>query len=333
MRKEFFDTLLQLARSEARIFLVVGDVGYSFVESFIKEFPGRYLNVGVAEQNMIGVSTGLSLCGKVAFCYSIGNFPTLRCLEQVRNDVCYHSANVKIVSTGGGLGYAALGMTHQVTEDLAVMRALPNMTVIAPGDGVESALAARAIVDRQGPCYVRLTRENYPRVHKNAPAFEIGKAITIRTGSDVTLISTGGMLNTAVQVAELLEKEAISTRVLSMHTIKPLDSDAVSIAAQETKTIVSIEEHGSIGGLGSAISEVLAEMDGQKARFLKISIEDPFCKVIGSQEYLRKKHGLTVEAIHKRTRELTTRSGSSRKSAPDDATSLQIQPTSVRIVP
>jgi len=311
MRKEFFNTLLQLARSDPRIFLVVGDVGYSFVEPFVEEFPARYLNVGVAEQNMIGVSAGLSLCGKVVFCYSIGNFPTLRCLEQIRNDVCYHNANVKIVSTGGGLGYAALGMTHQVTEDIAVMRALPNMTVIAPGDSVESALATTAITQRPGPCYLRLTRENYPIIHKDNQAFEIGKAITVRAGSDIALISTGGMLNAAVQVAELLEKDGISARVLSMHTIKPLDSEAVTKAATETQAVVSMEEHGSIGGLGSAVSEVLSQIDEPKSHFLNISIADPFTKVIGSQEYLRNLHGLTVEAIYRRIKELDLRPGAS----------------------
>ncbi len=316
MRKEFFNTLLQLARSDPRIFLVVGDVGYSFVEPFMEEFPARYLNVGVAEQNMIGVSAGLSLCGKVVFCYSIGNFPTLRCLEQIRNDVCYHNSNVKIVSTGGGLGYAALGMTHQVTEDIAVMRSLPNMVVIAPGDSVESALATTAITERQGPCYLRLTRENYPTVHKVTPNFEIGKAIMVRGGNDVTLISTGGMLNAAVQVAGLLEKDRISAQVLSMHTIKPLDSDAVTKAATETRAIVCMEEHSSIGGLGSAVSEVLSQIEERKSSFLKISIDDPFCKVIGSQEYLRNLHGLTVESIYSRIIRLYNRPSASVNSVP-----------------
>lgn len=315
MRKEFFNTLLQLARSDPRIFLVVGDVGYSFVEPFMDEFPARYLNVGVAEQNMIGVSAGLSLCGKVVFCYSIGNFPTLRCLEQIRNDVCYHNANVKIVSTGGGLGYAALGMTHQVTEDIAVMRALSNMTVIAPGDAVESALATKAIIERQGPCYLRLTRENYPTVYKGTPGFEIGKAITVREGSDVALISTGGMLNTAVQLAELLEKDRISARVLSMHTIKPLDLDAVTKAAAETQAVVCMEEHSSIGGLGSAVSEAVSQIEGRKSHLLKASIADPFSKVIGSQEYLRNLHGLTVESIYNRITQLNLRPGPSMNSA------------------
>ncbi len=315
MRKEFFNTLLQLARTDPRIFLVVGDVGYSFVEPFMDEFPARYLNVGVAEQNMIGVSAGLSLSGKVVFCYSIGNFPTLRCLEQIRNDVCYHNADVKIVSTGGGLGYAALGMTHQVTEDIAVMRSLPNMTVIAPGDSVESALATKAITERPGPFYLRLTRENYPVVHKGPVNFEIGKAITVREGNDVALISTGGMLNTAVRVAELLEKDGISARVVSMHTIKPLDADAVTRAATETQVVVCMEEHSSIGGLGSAVSEVLSQVVGRKSVLLSASISNPFSKVIGSQEYLRNLHGLTVESIYHRIAQLNLRPSASITSA------------------
>ncbi len=313
MRKEFFDVLLQLARLDQRIFLVVGDVGYSFVEPFIKEFPDRYLNVGVAEQNLVGISAGLSLCGKIVFCYSIGNFPTIRCLEQIRNDVCYPKANVKVVSTGGGLGYGALGMTHHVTEDIAVMRALPNMTVVAPGDSVESALATRAVAYLPGPCYLRLTRESYPKVHDQVPGFEVGKAITVRAGDDITLISTGGMLHTVVQVANVLESDGISARVLSMHTIRPIDSDAISVAARETQVIVSVEEHGPIGGLGSAVSEVLAQLNGSKAALMRISIEDPFSKIIGSHEYLQSVHGLTVDGIHRRIKESLSKGTASRR--------------------
>lgn len=307
MRKKFFETLLELARNDERIALVVGDVGYSFVEPFIQEFPDRYINVGVAEQNMIGISAGLSLSGKVVFCYSIANFPTVRCLEQIRNDVCYHNANVKIVSTGGGLGYGSLGVTHHSTEDIALMRALPNMKVVAPGDPIESALAGRHIASTPGPFYLRLTRGPDAVVHRTSPPFEIGKAITVREGNDVTLISTGGMLDNAVQAADMLGRDGVSTRVLSMHTLKPFDTDAVRLAAREAKAIVSIEEHSSIGGLGSAVSETLAEINKHPA-LVRISIRDPFTKVVGGQKYLQRVHGLTPEAIYGKAKEALLKS-------------------------
>jgi len=299
LRKEFFQALLEMARDDERLFLVVGDVGYGFVEPFIREFPERYLNVGVAEQNMIGISSGLSLCGRVVFCYSICNFPTLRCVEQIRNDLCYHDSDVKIVSTGGGLGYGALGFTHHLTEDIAMMRALPNMTIIAPGDPIEAAFAARSACLTRGPFYIRLARGGDEVVHSSSVHLRIGKAVTVREGDDITLISTGGLLRNAVHAADLLKNDGISVRVLSMHTVKPIDADSILLAARETKAIVSLEEHGPIGGLSSAVAEVLAAAK-ERGFFLRVCVERPFLKEVGSHEYLQRVHGLTTEAIHAR---------------------------------
>jgi transketolase len=245
---------------------------------------------------MTGIATGLALCGKVVFTYSLANFPTTRCLEQIRNDVCYHNANVNIVASGGGLSYGALGMTHHTTEDLAIMRALPNMTVIAPGDPVEAALATRAVAERPGPCYLRLVKTGDPVIHQTTPNFEVGKAITVRNGSDATLIATGGILWNAMQAAEQLAQQGIKARVLSMHTVKPLDIDAVLTAAQETSAIVTIEEHSIIGGLGSAVAEVLAEWNNP-VYFRRIGINDTFCSQVGSQAYLQEAYSLSVESI------------------------------------
>lgn len=308
MRKEFFQTLLEMARDDERLFLIVGDVGYSFVEPFIREFPERYLNVGVAEQNMIGISSGLSLCGRVVFCYSICNFPTLRCVEQIRNDVCYNDCDVKIVSTGGGLGYGALGFTHHLTEDMAMMRALPNMTVIAPGDPIEAVFAARSAYRTPGPFYIRLASGGDEIVHSLSAHLRIGKAVTVREGNDITLISTGGMLYNALHAADLLGKDGISARVLSMHTVKPIDACLILLAARETKAIVSLEEHGPIGGLSSAIAEVLAAAK-ERGLLLRICVERPFLKQVGSQEYLQRLHGLTAETIYARLKEFWSRSG------------------------
>lgn len=297
MRTAFIHTLIDCARANERIWLLVGDLGYSVVEPFREEFPDRFINVGVAEQNMTGIAAGLAISGKVVFTYSIANFPTLRCLEQIRNDVCYHNLNVKIVAVGGGFAYGAQGMTHHATEDLAIMRVLPNMTVVAPGDPVEAALATRAIIEWHGPSYLRLGKAREPVVHKTSPDFQIGKAIVVREGSDVTLIATGGMLYNTVQAAEQLAQQGIQTRLLSMHTLKPLDSKAVVAAARQTKAIITVEEHSTIGGLGSAVAEVLAELGNSHVTFRRIGIKDEFCQQVGSQEYLRGICGLSVDSI------------------------------------
>lgn len=297
MRTAFIQTLYEMAERDDRIWLVVGDLGYSVVEQYAERFPARYLNVGVAEQNMTGVAAGLALCNKVVFTYSIANFPTFRCLEQIRNDVCYHNANVKIVSVGGGFAYGALGMSHHGTEDIAVLRALPNMVVVAPGDPVEAENATRAIVEQTGPCYLRLGKAGEARIHARDVKFQLGRAITVCEGSDITLISTGGMLATTVRVAERLSKEGVAARVLSMHTLKPLDEEAIRIAARETPAIVTIEEHGINGGLGSAVAETLAEGNGPRVVFKRLGIPSVYASQIGGQAYLRSIYSLTVDGI------------------------------------
>src|SRR5262249_53507868 len=267
MRTAFIETLFELAKQDERIMLVVGDLGFRVVTPFMEQLPRQFLNAGVAEQNMTAMAAGLALSGKIAFTYSIANFPTLRCLEQVRNDVCCHNANGSGGSVDGGLAYGSMGVTHHATEDLAVMRALPGMVVVAPGDPVETRAATRVITAYSGPCYLRLGKAGEPNVHQKEIDFVLGKAICMREGRDATLISTGGLLQTMVQTAQRLAAEGIETRVLSMHTLKPLDADAVLAAARETRAIVTIEEHSVIGGLGSAVAEVLAEAEGATGAF------------------------------------------------------------------
>ncbi|MBA7639619.1 Apulose-4-phosphate transketolase subunit B [subsurface metagenome] len=297
MRAAFISTLIDLAREDERIFLLVGDVGFSLVEPYAQEFPRRFVNIGIAEQNMAGIATGLALSGKTVFVYSIANFPTLRCVEQIRNDICYHNANVRIVTAGGGLIYGALGTTHHVTEDVAVMRALPNMAVVAPGDPAEAALATRATAEWSGPCYLRLGRTKDPQVHQTTPDFQMGKAIKLREGRDITLIASGVVLYNTVLAAQQLVQQGVESRVLSMHTIKPLDKVAVLSAATETGTTVTIEEHNIIGGLGSAVAEVLAEENKSNVVFMRMGIPDEFCTQVGSQAYLRELYSLSVEGI------------------------------------
>ena len=296
MRTAFFKTLMELAGQDPRVNLVVGDLGFGLVEPFVAKFPDQFLNAGVAEQNMTGVAAGMALSGKVVFTYSIANFPVIRCLEQIRNDVCYHRASVKIVSVGGGLCYGALGSTHHATEDLAIMRSLPEMTVVAPGDPWETEMATRALIARSGPAYLRLGRAGEPAVHQGTPEFKLGKAIQVQDGRDLSLISTGGMLQTAVEVAARLALEGLSTRVLSMHTLRPFDVESVLKAKAETKAVATLEEHSITGGLGSAVAEVLAD-SGSGCPFTRIGLPSAFCREVGSQDYLRQLYGLSVEGV------------------------------------
>jgi transketolase len=288
---------MKLAERDSRVFLVVGDLGFGVTEPFAQRFPERYLNAGVAEQNMTGIAAGLALSGKIVFTYSIANFPVLRCLEQIRNDVCYHHANVKVVAVGGGFAYGSLGATHHATEDLAIMRALPEMSVVAPGDPEEAMAATEAVAAHDGPCYLRLGRAGEQKVHKRPIHFQLGKAVLVRDGTDLTLISTGGMLQTAVETADCLSRKGIQARVLSMHTIKPLDTNAVLIAAKETSAIFTVEEHSIIGGLGSAVAEILAESAEPAVSFKRFALPSAFACKSGTQEYLRAQSGLDVESL------------------------------------
>jgi len=312
MRNAFLDTLFELALHDERIVFITGDLGYRVVEKFMEQRPQQFLNVGVAEANMTGLAAGMSREGKIVFTYSIANFPTLRCLEQIRNDICYHDANVKIVSVGGGFAYGSLGVTHHATEDLSVMRTMPNLTVVAPGDPVETRAATRAIVLHQGPCYLRLGKAGEPTVHTGPIDYRLGRAIRVRNGNDLTLISTGGMLQTAVKAADRLSAAQLHARVVSMHTLKPLDVNEVLAAMTDTQAIFTLEEHSIVGGLGSAVAEVLAEANGPRLPFKRLGIPSIFSPHIGKQEYLLAQHGLNDEGVT-RTILATLKPSSSRQ--------------------
>jgi transketolase len=288
--------LLEAAARDSRISLLVGDLGYSVVEEFAQRFPRQFCNVGVAEQNMTGVAAGLALSGRVVFTYSIANFSTFRCLEQIRNDVCYHRANVKIVAVGGGFAYGPLGASHHATEDIAIMRALPNMVVIAPGDPVETAAATRAAIELPGPVYLRLGKAGEPVVHETPVDFRIGRSIRVREGSDVVIISTGGLLTTALGAAETLARSGVEARVLSMHTLQPIDDEAIRDAAHTAGLLVTVEEHNVVGGLGSAVAEILAETP-ERPRFRRFGTPSVFAPFAGDQLHLRTLYGLTPDAI------------------------------------
>ncbi len=304
MRSAFIRSLTELARQDSRIFLLVGDLGYSVVEPFRDQFPDRFVNVGVAEQNLTGLAVGLALSGKIVFTYSIANFPTLRGLEQIRDDACYHRANVKIVAVGGGLAYGALGATHHGTEDVAILRALPGMTVVTPADPVETALATRAVAAWPGPCYLRLGKAGEAAIHTAPPEFQIGRPIELRRGRDALILASGPVARNALLAAEKLSEAGIAVGVYSVPTVKPLDEGFVRALARQTPALFVVEEHSLIGGLGGAVAELVAEMEGARPLVKRLALPDSFCAV-GSQEFLRAPY-LSVDALTLRIQQVIT---------------------------
>ncbi len=307
MRHTFAEALCRLAEEHPRIMLLTGDLGFGVLDKFAARYPRQYLNVGVAEQNLTGLAAGLALEGRVVFTYSIANFPTLRCLEQIRNDVCYHDADVKIVSVGAGFSYGALGISHHATEDISILRALPNMAVVSPGDLWEVAEATRALAGRPGPALLRLDKSGAPSRACPGEEFQIGRARVIRDGTDVALVAAGGILREVLQAAEALDAEGISCRVLSMHTIKPLDVESLERAAQETGGVITVEEHTVEGGLGGAVAENLLERGVYPRCFLRIGLRNGFSSIVGSQAYLRKVYGMDARSIAEAVRARVSR--------------------------
>lgn len=297
MRTAFIKTLIEKAEKDKNIYLLTGDLGFSVFEEFKQRFPQRFIDCGVAEQNMIGVASGLALSGKKVVVYSIIPFITMRCLEQIRNDICLHNLDIKIVGVGAGFSYGAQGPTHHAIEDLSIMRSLPNIQILCPADPLETKLAVEAMLKSRQPVYLRLGKSTEEDIYKKEFRFRIGKANLIKNGKDITIIGVGPILKNAKLAADILEKKYhISIRIISMSTLKPLDKDIILKAVKETKAIFTIEEHSLIGGLGTAVAEVLAESN-YKIMFQKIALPDKFCKEVGSQEYLREKNNLSVIRI------------------------------------
>lgn len=296
MRNAFIGALTEAAAEHPGIVFLTGDLGFKLFDDFARRFPGRFMNVGVAEATMVGVASGLALEGKKPFTYSIVPFATLRCYEQIRNDVCYHDADVTIVGVGGGYSYGPNGPTHHALEDIAVMRVLPNMAVVCPGDPAETVAAVRMLAAHRGPAYLRLGRAGEPAVHPGPIHFRLGESLLLRDGGDATVLSTGNMLATAVRSAEILAADGVECRVVSMPTVKPLDTAALDSAAAHTRAVVALEEHSVLGGFGSAVAEYLAERRAP-VRFRRIGAADRFSHLCGDQAYHRAAHGLTPARV------------------------------------
>ena len=299
MRKVFFQNLEETAKKDKKLFLLVADLGIKFFSNFKNIDPQRSINVGVAESNMIGLAAGLAMSGKNVYCYSIIPFLTMRAFEQIRIDLCYNNLNVKLLGAGGGLVYGAEGVTHHAIEDIAILRSLPNMTVVAPGDVKEAEALAKASVNHQGPLYIRFGRDLDPVIHQKAINFEIGKGIIVNQGKDICLMATGTMLYPAKQVLDNLAKDGLNSTLISLHTIKPLDVELIKDCAKNYKAIFTLEEHNIIGGLGSAVAEVLAE-NKYNGIFRRIGIPDKYLSVVGSPNYLLKELVLDPDAMTNR---------------------------------
>jgi transketolase len=302
MRDTFVKTLIDIAKKDKNVHLITGDLGFGVLKPFWEQLPDQFTNAGIAEQNMTSFAAGLALQGKTVFTYSIGNFPTLRAIEQIRNDCAYHNANVKVVCVGGGFVYGSLGMSHHATEDLAIMRALPDVTVLAPGDLIEAECATRAIYEQQGTCYLRLGRGGEKRIHEKIDNFQIGKAIKIKDGERVALFSTGAIFDEAMEASEMLREQGINPTLYTFPTVKPIDRETIEECARKYNLIVSVEEHNVIGGFGSAVSEVLAELGGARAKLLKIGLDDKYSSIVGSQKYLRDVYGMSAKKIVERVK-------------------------------
>jgi transketolase len=297
VRDVFFRALCELTPEHPELIFLTGDLGFGVVTEFVRRYPRQFLNVGVAEQNMTGVAAGLAMEGHSVFTYSIANFPILRCLEQIRNDICYHDADVKVISVGGGMSYGPVGMSHHATEDLAIMRSIPGMRVFSPCSHWETDQIARYLVANRGPAYLRLDKSAAPDEGDSIDGFEVGKIRTVHQGTDVTLVATGGILGEVLLAATALEAQGVSCRVLSVHAVKPLDTATLVAAARETGGVVSVEEHAIDGGLGGAIAEVLMEVGAHPGFFVRMGLRNTFSSVVGSQRYLRRYYGLDAEAI------------------------------------
>ncbi len=297
MRDHFISELTRIAENDKDVILITGDLGFGVLDDFIRKFPNQFINAGVAEQNMTGIATGLSLDGKTVFTYSIGNFNTLRCLEQIRNDACYHDCNLNIISVGGGFSYGALGYSHHATEDIAIMRALPNLRVFCPSDFWEVQEITKKVVEFGGVNYVRIDKSSSNYVNRRNEKLDIGKARILTDGKDISIIATGGIVEIALEAQKKLSKLDIFCKVVSMHTIKPIDKDIIVDVANNTGGIITFEEHSLIGGLGGAVSEVLMQENIYPKKFKMIGLKSRFSTIVGSQSYLRNINNLDVESL------------------------------------
>lgn len=297
MRKTFIDTLTQLAQKDKDVMLITGDLGFSVFEDFAKKFPKQFINCGVMEQAMISIAAGLALSGKKPYVYSIIPFATMRPFEQIRNDVAYQNANVKIIGIGAGFAYGSLGSTHYAIEDIAILRSLPNMTILSPADSIETKALILQTYEKPGPAYIRLLKPETALVPENVKTI-LSKPSIICEGKDGIIITMGAALEMGLGVIENLRQRGLNLKLVSMHTLKPVNERAFINSIKNQKNIFTIEKHRIAGGLGSIVSEIIMRHNIQ-ARLTTFGVDDTYPGITGHQHYLAKHHGLDTNKITK----------------------------------
>jgi len=297
MRDAFVKKISELAARDKNVILVTGDLGFMLFEDFAKKFPNQYINVGVAEQNMIGVSAGLALTGKFVFAYSISTFASMRPFEQIRNDICYHNLPVCIIGAGSAFSYGSAGCTHFPLQDLGIMRTLPNISVLSPGDPIEVDILLGEAYKRKRPAYMRIAKRGEPKIHTSNLPISLGKTSKILSGNDVSVLVSGRQLFNAFEATKILKKKHnINVELISCHTLKPIDDKGILKSIKKCGAILTCEEHSSIGGLKTIVSEILAE-NRLAVPFKSLNVPDEFPSGAGSQEYFLEKYDLSIEGI------------------------------------
>lgn len=305
MRTAYLDTLYELAEKDKNVFALISDNGAIVYDKYREKFSSQYLNLGISEANMLGVAAGMASCGKVPFAYTIGAFLAYRALEFIRNDICLQNQNVKVVGTGAGMVYSALGATHHSTEDMGCLRVLPNLTIFSPASPLEVKKVTKAAYDINGPVYIRLGTNKEEEIYSEDYDFQVGKGVIVRDGTDITIISTGNIIVDVLKAREIVNSENISVRVINIHTIKPIDKEIILKALRETKAILTVEDHNIIGGLGSAVSEVIAE-SGIGTKFIRMGLDNSFSKGYGSYKEVKEMNDLGISDICKNVKALVS---------------------------
>lgn len=286
MRDAFFDSLYKIAKDDPRVILITSDTGAICHNNFRKDLKHQYLNVGIAEQNLVGVAAGLAMAGKIIYIYAIVPFVTMRCYEQIRIDLCYMNLPVTIVSIGAGYDYSTLGPTHHGTEDIALMRVLPGMTIFSPSDSIMSYAIAGISYKLPGPKYIRLDRTGFPLIYKDKKEDFLKGMTILRRGGDICIVATGRMTYRALEVAKRLSAQSIQASVVDLHRIKPLNKDLLFEIVSKSSRIVTLEEHFITGGIGSIIAEMLID-EGSGIKLKRFGIPNQFCRRCGDREYLQ----------------------------------------------
>ena len=303
MRDTFTRCLEAYAETHPELVLITGDLGFGVLFPYMKKFPDRFINAGIAEQAMMSMAAGMALEGKTVVVYSIGNFPTLRCLEQIRNCCAYHNANVKIVCVGAGFTYGALGMTHHATEDMSALRQLPGVKVYAPADAIETEAVMGPFLSEPGVAYLRIGRGGERHCHESIESYQCGQALEQCKGTDAYILTAGNILPSAIDAAKLLGEQGLSIGVASFPTVKPLDEEYLASVCEQTDLIFTLEEHTIMGGFGGAVCEYVCGKKGLRPRVVRIGLNDTYCALVGNQTYLEHHFGLDAEGVAKRVLE------------------------------